>query len=235
MIKIAIVEDEEKWSKTYLQYLNRYVSETHETITSEFFANGMDFISDYNGGFDIILMDIAMPHMDGLEAARRLRAVDSAVCLIYVTTLSQYAVNGYEVGAFDFLVKPVGYDLFKIKLTKAISSSVKIKKAVFPITVANGMRIVPISEITHIESNKHYLYFHTAKEEYKMRGLLDDVKEFFLENHFATINRSLLVNLAYVEGYTTTEVTVAGEEIPLSRVYKADFLDRLARFMGEIA
>lgn len=65
-------------------------------------------------------MDIAMPQMNGLETAKRLRAVDKNVCLIFITTLAQYAIKGYEVDALDFLIKPVRFDLFSIKLEKQL-------------------------------------------------------------------------------------------------------------------
>lgn len=92
--------------------------------------------------FDIVLMDIAMPHMNGLEAARRLRGIDSSVCLIFITTLAQYAIRGYEVDALDFLVKPVQYELFRLKLEKALYYISKTTSASYAIVTAAGMRRV---------------------------------------------------------------------------------------------
>lgn len=231
-MKIAIVEDEEKWIKTFKEFVCRYMEETHENISLEVFPDGMDFISDYKGGYDLILMDIAMPHMNGLEAARRLRKTDSNVCLIFVTTLAQYAIKGYEVNAFDFLVKPVEYELFKIKLSKAAAHIGGNVKATFTVTNVNGMRKIPLSEITYVESVQHYLFFHTEKEVHKMRASLGDVKPLFKQNGFAEINRSFLVNLSYVDGYNNTEVEVAGEKLPLSRIYKTQFLNELTAYLG---
>lgn len=229
---IAIVEDEEGQVKTFKEYIGKFIDETHESVKVDVFFNGMDFISDYKGGYDLILMDIAMPHMNGLEAARRLRNTDANVCLIFITTLAQYAIKGYEVNAFDFLVKPVEYELFKIKLSKAVSHIGSTVKATFTVTNVNGMRKIPLSEISYVESVQHYLYFHTAKEVHKMRASLGDVKPLFKQNGFAEINRSFLVNLSYVDGYNNAEVEVAGEKLPLSRIYKTQFLNELTAYLG---
>jgi DNA-binding LytR/AlgR family response regulator len=231
-MRFALVEDECKWVKTFKDYIQRYGKENDVAFGLDVFPDGIDFISDYNGGYDLIFMDIAMPHMNGMEAAARLRQTDENVCLVFTTTLAQYALKGYEVGAFDFLVKPMEYDLFKIKLDKALRYISKHNKKTYNVVTANGMRKIPLSEINYIESAKHYLYFHTDGEEYKMRASLEDIKAFFKENAFAEINRSLLVNLARIDGYTNTEVLVAGENLPLSRIYKTDFLNKLTSYLG---
>ena len=82
--------------------------------------NGMNFLDDYKGDCDLIFMDIAMPHMDGLETAAALRKRGDNTCLIFITSMAQYALKGYEVNAFDFLVKPLAYELFCIKFLDGI-------------------------------------------------------------------------------------------------------------------
>lgn len=71
------------------------------TLPQASFRDGMDLVDDYHGGFDILLMDIKMKHLDGMKAARKIRSMDQAVVIIFITTMAQYAVAGYEVDALD--------------------------------------------------------------------------------------------------------------------------------------
>ena len=68
----------------------------------------MDFLEKYRANYDLVFMDIEMPVMDGMSAIKKLRQIDKNVLVVIVTNLAQYAVNGYELGVFDFMVKPVG-------------------------------------------------------------------------------------------------------------------------------
>lgn len=121
IINIAVVEDEQQQILNYQNYLDRFQKERKIMVKTHYFNDGLLFLEQYHQNeFDIVLMDIAMPQMNGLETAKRLRTVDKNVCLIFITTLAQYAIKGYEVDALDFLIKPVGFDLFSIKLEKAI-------------------------------------------------------------------------------------------------------------------
>lgn len=152
------------------------------------------------------------------------------MCLIFITSLAQYAIRGYEVEALDFIVKPVAYDLFKIRLEKAIS---RIRTAdYYTIKTANGLRKIRLSDLIYIESNKHYLYFHTTTETSRMRGTMRDLEGAFEQKGFALISGSLLVNLSYVEEIEGNSVTAGGEMLAVARAYKTKFRERLTEYMG---
>lgn len=234
MIKIALVEDQKKWIDLISSYLERYKKETRVELLVSFFNDGAQFISSYKGDFNLVFMDVAMPNMNGIQASKELRKMDSSVCLVFLTEMAQYALEGYEVNAYDFLIKPLEYDLFKVKMNKFVSHICMDEEKYIIISGSNELRKIKLSDIRYVESIKHYIYFHLKDETYRMRGSLDTFKKNLSSaNSFSEINRSLIVNLAYVDNYSNNDVVVNGENLPLSRVYKSSFLNDLTKYFGE--
>src|SRR5699024_8015044 len=125
MIRIAIVEDEESYISILKEYVERYKEESGEQIEVTIYHDGDEIAAFYRAQFDIILMDIEMKFINGMTAAEEIRKVDTAVSIIFITNAPQYAIRGYEVGALDYILKPVSYFIFSQKFGRAVA---KIKK-----------------------------------------------------------------------------------------------------------
>ena len=117
-MRIAVVEDEQNERDTLKGHLEKYDGGRGE-IQVSVFTTGFEFIENYRSQFDLVFMDIEMPHLDGMSAAEKLREIDPFVMLVFVTNLKQYAIKGYSVQAIDFLVKPVSYYALSILMNKA--------------------------------------------------------------------------------------------------------------------
>lgn len=233
MIKIAVIEDQKKWSDLIKNYLERFQKENNLSFEISYFEDGLDFISQYKGEFNLIFMDVAMPKMNGIEASKKLRTIDKDVCLVFLTEMAQYALEGYEVNAYDFLIKPMEYDLFCIKLNKFLSHIKTDIDKFIVINSSNEIHKVKYLDIKYVESVKHYVYFHCKYDTYRMRMSLDNIKKTLKENNFSEINRSLVVNLAYVDNYSNNDVVIGSETLPLSRAYKSSFLNDLTNYFGD--
>lgn len=122
-MRIAIVEDEKAYRNTLLEYLRQFQEESGMDIEVKEYENGNLIMWDYRPYYDAVFMDIEMPGMDGMEAARCIRKVDEQVIIVFITNVARYAVQGYEVGALDFIVKPVTYTSFKMKMQKIANSA----------------------------------------------------------------------------------------------------------------
>ena len=112
MFRIGIAEDDPSFQKTISEYIERYKKETNIDIQASFFQDGNELVFKYEPIYDVLLLDIEMPKMNGMDAAREIRKRDQRVLIIFITNMAQYAINGYEVGALDFVLKPIKYFSF---------------------------------------------------------------------------------------------------------------------------
>ncbi len=229
-MRIAIVDDDEKQRKALREYVERYSGEKGLDIVCAEFDSGLNFSSDYNEPFDIILLDIEMPHMDGLTAAQHVRKTDEEAEIIFITHMAQYAIKGYEVNALDFMVKPVTYFDLSVKLNRAMRtlpqrSPVKLDVA------GGGTQILSLKDIHYVEGSNQYVVYHTLDREYKVHTSLRAAEE-KLGKSFVRCNNSFIVNLSHVSSIVGNDVYVGKVPLPISRARKKDFVCSVNRFFG---
>ncbi len=234
MIKIAIVEDSPSASDKLLEYLDVYARKSGEAFESVVFRDAISFLTGYKSIYDIVFMDIELPHLDGMAAAEKLRRLDKKILLVFVTNMAQFAVKGYEVDAFDYLVKPVGYNNFELKLKKAIAL-IRLNSDVVVINKTSGMLRIPAREIRFIESSGHKIVYHTDDGEMTSSGdSLSELEEKLKPSGFLRCNNCYLVNFRHilsVRGYVIT--IYGGEELQISRPRKKNFMIELADWLGK--
>lgn len=232
MMRIAIVEDEESFRKKLIHYCERYTGEKGEKTSPTSFSNGMEFLEGYRGNFDLVLMDISMPHMDGMECARRLRERDEQVPIIFITSMAQYAIRGYEVEAMGFMIKPVQYEEFVMKLERVRRRIQASAIQPYAIIQKNDTRVVDIRAIYYVEVLNHDLIFHTRDGVFQTYGKLGALEEDSRFSGFVKVSKSHLVNCAFVGNIGRTALEVAGEQIPFSRRRRKECLEKMARIIG---
>lgn len=238
MVRIAIVEDDNHCAQDILKYLERYQQENQIQIETTRFENGLVFI-DYDGPcFDIVFMDIRMPIMNGMEAARKLRMAGNDCPLIFLTSMAQYALEGYQVDAMDFMVKPVGYFNFSLKLRKALQrlDARQMNVAKLKIQTKDGFCLVNIASLCFVEVQQHDLILCSTGESLTIRSSLKSMEERLSPYGFARCSNSYLVNLNHVTGISKGEVLLkhnaAGiQSLKMSRRCKAGFETALTSYL----
>lgn len=234
MIRIAIVEDDKNYSRQFQEFIKKYIEETGEKFDVSVFEDGNDIAWNYNSNFDVIFMDVQMKKMDGMSAARSIRKVDSNVLLIFITNMAQYAIQGYEVDAMNYVLKPVNYFAFSQQLAKAVK---QIKaKADFYISILHESSMVrlDINIISYIESQGHTIIYHTEDGDYATRDTLKNVEQKLEGRNFSRCNNCYLVNLKHVEKVQDGIIVVLGQKLQMSRMKRKGFMADLASYVGGV-
>lgn len=240
MLKILILEDERPQLDKLTSFLARYKEEnpSFEYIL-ECYDRGLELLNAYQCDADLIFLDIRVPDMLGMDVARRIRRMDEAVMIVFVTSLTQYAVEGYSVRAFDYILKPVRYASFSAKLERALRMlSHRKQELMLELRTKTDVRKVPADSVIYVETAaRHDLLFHAGGEVLRQWGALSQYEEQLRQAHFARPCSSFLVNLKYVRGVKKDTVILGGiggvsEEIPLSRSKRKEFLTLLAQYKG---
>ena len=230
MKRIAIVDDDEQMRLLLKSYIDKFSESYSEKLQVSLFAFPELFLTNYRPEYDMVLMDIDMPSMNGLQASKRLRKLDENVVLVFVTNLAQYAIKGYEVDATDFIVKPVSYEKFAVKLTRALKHVPEGGSQTLLLKTEDGTVTVDISDVKYIEVQGHYVFYHTHKDVYRIRGSLKQTIEKVNNQQFFVCDKCFIVNLAYIEAVLTNTVSVDGEEINVSRPKKKALMDALSAY-----
>jgi DNA-binding LytR/AlgR family response regulator len=214
--------------------LRRYEDEAQTPLEVAFYADGREFLEGYRFQFNIILMDIELPHVDGMTAARKVREKDPEVVIMFITNLAHYAINGYEVNAVDFVLKPVSYVMFSLKMKNAIRLVERSKGTKLMLTVSNQTILVGTQDIYYVEVIKHNLYFHTAQGNIKQQGSLKELEKQLQGEPFERCNNCYLVHLKYVTAVSKDTLVVSGDRLAISRPRKKKFMESLTNYMGVV-
>ena len=118
MLRVAVAEDNPKDRERLLSFLKKYGEEKDVQIEVAEYTDGSELLDQYRPCYDVIFLDVEMPQMDGMKAAEKIRETDEEVILIFITNMAKYAIRGYEVQALDYVLKPVKYEAFTVKMDK---------------------------------------------------------------------------------------------------------------------
>lgn len=234
-MKICILEDDRTQTQRMMEYLTRYQQEHGEfSYVLETYSQAFDLLDAYRGDADLMFLDIRLPDQLGIETARRIREKDTRVMIVFVTNLAQYAIEGYSVQAFDYILKPVEYFAFSAKLDRALRAlAARSDGPILDIKTREGvLRRIPAGSIRYIEVQAHDVYLHTGNEVIKQWGTLSHYEELLQGAHFARCSTSCLVNLKYVRAVQKDRVIVGQDSLTVTRTRRKDFLQALAQYKG---
>lgn len=215
--QIAICEDNAADAKYVADLVQEWSKHSQNSVTICSFPSAEAFLFHYaeDKRFDILLLDIEMGEMDGVELAKRLRRENEQVQIVFITGYSDYISEGYEVNALHYLMKPLKKEKFFQTLDRAVQKIKKNEKTLF-LELSGEVVRLPIYEIRYLEVRQNYVTIH-AKCEYTLKKTLSEFEK-ELDERFYRIGRSYIVNLTYITRITKKDVYLSdGTVLPLPR------------------
>uniref|UniRef100_UPI004055EA10 LytR/AlgR family response regulator transcription factor n=1 Tax=Agathobacter sp. TaxID=2021311 RepID=UPI004055EA10 len=234
MITIALCDDSKTMIENLKLFLEEYGRESGKELHIFTFYSGEELLQNFNGKYDIIFLDIKMPGMNGVQAAKKVREKDRKVIIIFLTSLIQYALEGYKVNAANYIVKPVTKKRLKLEMERCLQEIEQQEDPFIVFHNDNGNYKILLKTISYIETYNRNLLIHTDKGNivcyWKMKEMEEKIKDYgFSRNH-----ASYIVNLFYVENIEKMDIKLStGERLPISKTKKKEFMEGLAEYWGK--
>lgn len=233
MVRVAIVDDEQKERDLLKRSVERYFSACQKEAALFVYDDGKTFLQEAPRELDILFLDIQMEQLDGVSAARQLRQYDEEVLIIFITNMVQYAIEGYSVGALDFVLKPVDEDAVARELDKAMKRLERKASPVISVRNGEGVFVVDTKDIIFIETYDRRLLIHTIKDTITCNDTLQAMAE-KLPDWFFRCHSAYLVNIRQVERIAGSDIVAGGERIPLSKHRKKEFMQAMTGYVKEM-
>lgn len=217
-LKICICDDETAQRSYLADVVSSWAKRNRHLTELKQYADAKSFLFDYSEekDFDILLLDVEMPGMNGIELAKAVRRENAAVQIIFVTGYYEYFSDGFDVSALHYLIKPADEGKLCAVLDKAADHLAYRQRSVL-LSTSEGDIKVPLADILYVEAQNVYVIVHTAHGNYRTRMSLAKFSE-QLDETFFRVHRSFVAGLKYIRKIMRTEITmINGETIPISR------------------
>lgn len=232
----VVIVDDEFLARKLLQ---DYVSKINSLQLVASCANAVEAIEALkNNKVDILLLDIQMPDITGLELVQSL---EHKPAVIFTTAYSEFAVDAFNLGVTDYLLKPFDFPRFFQAISKAIGSNAQtevintkktsdaVSKSADFITVKADYKLYKINydDLLFIEGQHEYVTFHTPQRRITALFALKDLEEMLPQDRFVRVHKSYIVSFDHIQDLDKSDVTVAGTKIPVGASYRDELLARL--------
>ncbi|MDU1538244.1 MAG: LytTR family DNA-binding domain-containing protein [Paeniclostridium sordellii] len=233
MIRIAICEDEKETQSLIENYLHNILKNINIEYEIQKYSLGEELLESNLKEIDILLLDIQMGQINGMDTARKIREVDNKMEIIFITSLIDYVQDGYEVRAYRYLLKPIELEELKKHVLTCIKE-IENKNNYILIKNKSNTYKIQSNEIKYIEVQKKNMLIHTINKTFDVRYSLEKIEKDLKLGKFVRCHKSFLINLSYVENIKlNTAILESGEEVPVSRYRYKEVKEKFLKFLGD--
>lgn len=219
---IAICEDDKVTRAYENELIEKWAKKSGLSATVDLYTSAENYIfeAEDKSEYDLLILDIEMGKMNGFELAKMLRDRGYSGALIFLTGVRDYAIEGYEVGAVRYIIKPVKENVFFDVLDLVYSDFSRREKEVFVLQTGSNLEKIPFEDIIYVEAQGHYVHLMGNKKigEKQWKCQFGSISSDFEEHGFFCLRRGFVVNLQHVSKITRTDCFLDNEEIiPVAR------------------
>lgn len=232
-MKVAICDDEViELNNTKTQLEEAYKS---LDLIVDTFNDGNQLLKAIDkANYDLVILDIEMPTIDGLTVAKKLREIGEKTAIVFLTSHVEYALKGYEVNALRYLTKPVKVEQLSEIVTYLIEQSAEDKKLM--LKDDDSMVLVSYKDVLYLEAQNQDIHIVTSDKDYYRRYNIKDYEAELKGYFFVRCHRSYVVNLAHIAQISKNEIHLDnGQVIPLSRTKEKELKEALVAYIKRSA
>lgn len=227
-MRIAICEDNKEHAEILRRMVERWAEQEKLKVDIGYYQSGEQFLfcMKEDARYDLAFLDIQLEKINGLQLARCIREDDPTILLVFTTGAKEYAVRGYEVSAFRYLLKPLKEKDVAMTLKKANHVIAENRRDAVIVCCNDESRRIYKNDICYIEVDDHHIVLHMKEETVRFRAKLKEFEQQFQEPQFCKCHRSYMVNLHYVQKISKQGLELEnGKTLPISRI-RWDALNR---------
>ena len=232
MFRIVCCDDSAEDTLQLTEYLSEL--QEHYPIQIYTYSNGIDLIKDYQKKqfYDLLILDMRMEDMNGIEVAKEIRKVDESLPILIVTATVDYAVDGYLVNACRYLVKPVVKEDFLNAVRNTLDHLIQQRNSFFTFPSKNGTTKLMTEHIYYLESNIRTIQVVAEEGRFSFTGTISALEEELRPHGFIRIHKSFLVNISRVRNIFKESVTMDNQDvIPMSKHKRKDVSHEFLSYM----
>ena len=233
MITAAIVDDDPNIRETLQAALIKDTQKRRIPVQLSVCASGSEFLTLPKEKWDLVLMDVEMPGQNGIETARQLRRVNERATIIFITNYIQYALEGYEVQAFRYLLKPIDAAQFEQVVGTALDEIHHRQTAYLQLKGRSEIIRLAIDELIYAETERGHLLLHTPAKVLEGYSTMEKLEQELKQEAFFRCHSSFLVALEAVRQIEKQDVVLKdGTRVPVSKNRKKGMKQALTNFWG---
>lgn len=218
-MKIAYCDDEPIQATILEEFIMLWANENQVEYEINVYESAEEMLFEHFDSipFDFVILDIQMKEMNGIELAKRIRKIDGAVQIAFLSACKEYVFEGYEVQAIRYLLKPLQKEAV-FSVLKQVQNAISKEKKYLLVNLEGERRKLEYLDITYIEAIAHYVEIHTRQGIFRTKISIGDIRNECNGSNLILTHRSFIVNLDEVDCVKRTACILAdGAEIPISR------------------